>query len=317
MSAAPKPINEQSRLAELRELEILDTEPEERFERVTRLARRLFDVPTALVTIVDDDRQWFKSVQGLDFSETPREDSFCAHAILQDDVMVVTDTATDERFVDNRFVTDDPGVRFYAGCPIAGPGGAKLGTLCIVDHEARDFTADQIESLRDLGAIIEREVANAQLAISDPLTGLNNRRGFFMHAEQLVRVCERHGVPLTLAYFDIDRFKTVNDRFGHDEGDRVLREFATVLEHQVRGSDVVARVGGDEFLALLTHTTEGSEVAERISLAFAAGNRRACDVSFGCATKNPDEAVTLEALVRTADVAMYECKRQNTAERTA
>ncbi len=122
--------------------------------------------------------------------------------------------------------------------------------------------------MRDLAAIVEREVATAQLAIADPLTGLNNRRGFFMHAEQLARVCERHQVPLTIAYFDLDHFKAINDQFGHDVGDEILREFAQVLERQVRESDVVARVGGDEFVALLTHATEGSDAGDRISQTF-------------------------------------------------
>ncbi len=144
MTAAPKPIDEQERLAELHALEILDTKPEARFERVTRLARRLFDVPIALVSLVDDDRQWFKSAQGIAFAETPRRDSFCAHAILRDDVMVVTDARADERFRDNRFVLDTPGIRFYAGCPIRTPAGAKVGTLCVVGHEVRDFTPVEI-----------------------------------------------------------------------------------------------------------------------------------------------------------------------------
>jgi diguanylate cyclase (GGDEF)-like protein len=317
MPAAPKPIDEQQRLAELRALDILDTPPEARFERVTRLARRLFDVPIALVSLVDDDRQWFKSAQGIAFTETPRGDSFCAHAILRDDVMVVNDARQDPRFVDNRFVLDNPGIRFYAGCPITAPGGAKVGTLCVVGHEVREFTAEEIESLQDLAAIVEREVATAQLAIADPLTGLNNRRGFFMHAEQLARVCERHQVPLTLAYFDLDHFKSINDQFGHDVGDEILREFAQVLGRQVRESDIVARVGGDEFVALLTHATEGSDAGDRISRTFTAGNGHSVSVSFGSATRQPGDDVTLDQLVHQADLAMYERKREAKARRTA
>jgi diguanylate cyclase (GGDEF)-like protein len=311
MSAAPQPINEPQRLRELRSLEILDTDAEERFDRITRLARRLFDVPIALVTVVDEDRQWFKSAQGMDERETARDDSFCAYAILQNDVMLVTDATTDPRFADNRFVTADPGVRFYAGCPILGPGGTKVGTLCVIDHETRDFGTTEIESLRDLAAIVEREILSARLAIADDLTGLSNRRGFLVLGERLVSVCERHRVPLTIAYFDLDGFKGVNDLFGHDEGDRALRNFARLLEHEVRESDLVARLGGDEFVALLTNSVETTDVGDRVqhSLADSAYERAyELGVSYGCVTRYPGDDRTLSELLRLADTAMYQCK---------
>ena len=178
MTAAPKPPDEAIRLAQLRALALLDSYPEERFDRITRLAQRLFDVPIALVTLVDEDRQWFKSRQGLDVAETPRESAFCAHAILGDEVMQVQDSMADERFATNPLVLGDPGIRFYAGCPIEGPGGAKLGTLCVIDREPRQLKDDEVRLLRDLAEMVEREIAAADLATGDALTGLANRRGF-------------------------------------------------------------------------------------------------------------------------------------------
>jgi GAF domain-containing protein len=123
----------------LRALKILDSGPEERFDRLTRLAKRMFGVSISLVSLVDSDRQWFKSSQGLDATETPRDISFCRHAILGDTVFAVPDTLKDDRFHDNPLVTDAPNIRFYAGCRLTIAYGSKLGTLCIIDHKPRFF----------------------------------------------------------------------------------------------------------------------------------------------------------------------------------
>lgn len=126
MQKPAKPLDEATRLDTLRALNILDTLPEERFDRLTRLAKRLFGVPIALVSLVDEDRQWFKSCQGLHASETSRDISFCGHAILGDDIFLIPNAAADERFHDNPLVTDEPHIRFYAGCPLTVSKGASL-----------------------------------------------------------------------------------------------------------------------------------------------------------------------------------------------
>ena len=138
MLKPPIPKNEAQRMESLRSLHILDTPAEERFDRITRLAKRLFGVPIALVSLVDESRQWFKSRQGLDATETPREISFCGHSILCDDTMVIADAAQDERFADNPLVTDEPHIRFYAGCPVQTPDRQRIGTLCIIDRQPRE-----------------------------------------------------------------------------------------------------------------------------------------------------------------------------------
>ena len=140
MHVPPIPANEASRILALHALKILDSEPEERFDRLTRMARRMFDVPIALVSLVDVDRQWFKSKQGIDASETPRSISFCSHAIVEDHIMEIPDAREDIRFFDNPVVTGDPHVRFYAGCPIKISGGHAVGTLCLVDREPRSVS---------------------------------------------------------------------------------------------------------------------------------------------------------------------------------
>jgi len=150
---APIPTDDERRLQALREMLILDTPPEERFDRVVRFAAEEFDMPIVLVSLVDEKRQWFKARVGLDACETDRESSFCGHAIAQPQVMVVEDSHLDERFHDNPLVTGDPHVRFYAGATLQLPGGEIVGTLCMIDQKPRtldDMDLAIFRSLRDL-----------------------------------------------------------------------------------------------------------------------------------------------------------------------
>ena len=134
MQISPIPVNEASRILALHALKILDSQPEERFDRLTRMARRMFGVPIAVVSLVDTDRQWFKSRQGIDICETSRDISFCSHALLDDGILEIQDASKDDRFFDNPMVTGDPHVRFYAGCPIRIDNHHAVGTLCPVSY---------------------------------------------------------------------------------------------------------------------------------------------------------------------------------------
>ena len=158
---APMPVDEASRIAALHALDILDTEPEDRFDRYTAEISAELDVPIALVSLVDIDRQWFKSRHGLDVSETPRDMSLCAHAILEPDVLHVPDTLADPRFAENPFVVDEPRVRFYAGMPLTLADGSSVGTLCVADYRPRYLDADQLDTLRRVAALVVNELEAA------------------------------------------------------------------------------------------------------------------------------------------------------------
>ncbi len=157
------PLDEARRLDALRHLDVLDTPPEPRFDRLTRVAQRHFQVPIALVSLVDAERQWFKSKQGLDACETGRDISFCGHAVLADDIFHIPNALDDPRFADNPLVTDGLKIRFYAGAPLHAPDGSRVGTLCIIDDQARQFSAAELSVLRDLADAVEAELQRTHL----------------------------------------------------------------------------------------------------------------------------------------------------------
>lgn len=310
---APLPPDEARRLQSLHTLGILDTAPEERFDRLTRIARRFFRVPIALVSLVDQDRQWFKSRNGMSEKETPREHSFCAHAILNaNQVMVVRDAHSDERFRTNPLVTGSPEIRFYAGCPVKAPDGSPLGTLCVIDHEPRDLEADDATVLSDLAELVEHEIKSLALATTDDLTGLANRRGFDAIAVHTLAVCLRVDKPATLLLFDLDEFKQVNDTKGHAAGDQVLRKFSKHLVSTFRDSDVVARLGGDEFCVLLSGAGTSDidrPLTELRGLMSHDDGEPTASFSVGAATYDPDRHRTITDLLIQADDDMYADKR--------
>jgi adenylate cyclase len=160
---APRPANESERLAALRSLELLDTPEEERFDALTRLAAKLFQMPIAYVALVDDERQWFKSRIGLQDCQTSRQVAFCSHTILRSDPLIIPDTHEDPRFANNPLVTGDPHVRAYAGVPLRGPGNHNVGTLCLADHQPRQFADHEVDILRQIGLLVEREFQSLTL----------------------------------------------------------------------------------------------------------------------------------------------------------
>lgn len=156
----PVPAAENERMAALRSYRILDTKPEERFDDLTKLAALICGVPISLISLIDTDRQWFKSKFGLDVQETPRAQAFCTHAIMQPEMFVVPDASRDERFAQNPLVTGDLHIRFYAGAPLATRDGHLLGTLCVIDREPHTLTQTQKQALEILSRLV---IANIEL----------------------------------------------------------------------------------------------------------------------------------------------------------
>jgi diguanylate cyclase (GGDEF)-like protein len=316
MLAPSKPANEAVRIQALHALNVLDSAPEERFDRLTRLAKRLFNVPIALVTLVDKDRQWFKSCVGLDVNETPRDVSFCGHAILQDELLLVPDAKQDKRFHDNPLVTGEPKIRFYAGYPLTVPNGNKMGTLCLIDTKPRELDDEERALLRDLAGMAEQELMAVQMANMDELTLLSNRRGFKALAQHALDACKYRDKPATLLFFDLNDFKHINDHYGHAEGDSALKTFADVLRIAFRESDVIGRLGGDEFVALLTGSchVETTAIMARLKEILDERNatlQRGYDIRFsvGQIAYDPQRHDSVDRLLADADEAMYAHKQ--------
>lgn len=311
------PQNEAERLHALRALQILDSSHEERFDRVTRLARRLFGVPISLVSLIDEDRQWFKSAQGLEVAETSREASFCGHAINQTGLFIVPNALDDERFQDNPLVTDAPNIRFYAGYVLKIRQGINIGTLCLIDSKPRDMDEEDRQLLQDLGEMIEQEIKSIQLATLDELTLISNRRGFMTLVDHSMKVCRRNKLPISVVLFDLNKFKAINDTYGHHEGDFALVAFAQIMLDSFRDCDVIARLGGDEFVVMLLDSDEAriGTVLDRFKNAAANANRTfdkpyRIEYSVGVAHFPHDTQESIEKMIEAADNAMFVDKKR-------
>ena len=313
------PQDEEVRLKALRSLNVLDTPSEERFDRLTRLAKRMFNVPIALVSLVDENRQWFKSCIGLDVSETPRDISFCGHAILGNEIFIIPDATKDERFSDNPLVLNEPYIRFYAGCPLRYLDGSMLGTLCIIDTQPRVLNKEDLEALKDLAELAEHELMAVQLATLDELTKISNRRGFIKLAQHGLDICARHNISASIVFFDLNEFKSINDTFGHAEGNAALIAFSDQIKNSFRDSDVFGRLGGDEFAVLLTDTSlePAEKTISRFRNSIEQYNKksdRGYEISFseGIVAIDHEKNTSLESLLSQADSLMYDKKKLNT-----
>lgn len=447
MQPPAKHPTEHERLLELESLQILDTPPEERYDRITRIAQVALDAPIALVSLIDEQRQWFKSRQGLDVPETPRDISFCGHAVAEDRMLIVQDAAEDRRFSDNPLVAGEPRIRFYAGQVLHGPRGFPIGTLCVIDRRPRVVSGAQIQVLRDLAALVEQELSAAhlaedwkrnrersrffeelvdtardlveavdatgrivyvnngwrvalgyedapvperifdviapeehahcrelfaeaqagkdvsaietvfltrtgervavagnvrlyarggqtytqavfhdirsavkareslrELAMADALTGLLNRRGLAERSSAMFALSIRNERALSVAMLDLDHFKRINNSFGHGAGDRVLQRLGRLLASRARASDLVARLGGEEFCLVLpeTNVADARAFVDSLRIAFSESGRSdppAATFSAGIAAQTKG-AATLESLLVAADVALYQAKRE-------
>ena len=341
------PLDEAHRLAALHATRLLGSAPEETFDRITRTAARLLGVPIALVSLIDRDRQWFKSRTGLDACETPREISFCGHAILSDEPLVVPDAAQDARFVDNPLVTGDMHLRFYAGVQLYSVDRKKIGTLCVIDSKPRQLGPGDLDALRDLARMVEQLVYHRQLAMAaqslserlqdcppapggspasgelawlvahDLLTGLPNRQAMLRAIQGSIAGWRADGTPALVACINVDRFKRFNETLGHRAGDEILVGLATSLQALLREGDMLARAGSDEFLLLLHARGEHPEPERAFDRIMAAANRAIPtpdgEIALTCSigtTLLPQDGDDADALLNNAVTAMRHAKAQ-------
>lgn len=341
------PRHEARRLEALRACAVLDSDTDAAYDNIVRMAALACGTPIALISFVDSDRQWFKASIGLDVKETPRSQSFCAHAILEpSEILTVCDTMEDDRFADNPLVTDAPYIRFYAGVPLVSPGGDGLGTLCVIDQvphpdgvaqpELLSMLSRQVsmllaqgQRLHDLEQRLDQqqngyerlqnayaELQRTNLALemestTDALTGIANRRSF---DTTLAAECERalrNNQPLSVLMIDVDHFKNFNDTYGHLAGDQILSTLAVMLQFTSRAFEHVARYGGEEFAMILPNTTAAvaRRVAERVRLAICRHHWpfRPVTISIGVATTDAEHGH--KTLLGRADVALYTAKQ--------
>jgi len=283
MKAPPIPADELERLRSLHRLGLLDTPAEERFDRITRMARRLLGTEMALMTLVDADRVWMKSAQGSRLTQTPRAAAFCSHAILSPEPLVVPDAREDPRFAKSPLVTEAPSIRMYAGQPIHAPDGRPIGALCVADAQPRVLEAEQVQVLQSLAEAIERELevevlspAERELratlakaedrAAVDPVTRLW-RRGPTLAL--LERVLAQEGARVAVAVVDVDHLAAIHARGGRPAGDEVLRAVAERVRQQIRSVDAVGRWGEGELLLVFEGCTEteARRIADRVRVA--------------------------------------------------
>ncbi len=252
----PVPVDELQRLRSLERHDLLDHRKDPHLDRLLELATELLDTPIGLISLIDADRQWFIARQGLDLEETPRKMAFCAHAIAGNGVLVVPDALEDPRFNTNPLVLEEPKIRFYAGAPLTSEDGHNLGTLCVIDREPRQPTDRQIRLLERIAELAMREIEMRRQSLHCPITHLLGRRLFLQLGEQELKHARERQVPLSLVVLDIDNFRVINSRSGHQAGDEVLQKVADLCRSHAAAQDLIGRVGDEEFAILLINSTD-------------------------------------------------------------
>jgi len=321
------------KIANIHSLDLFYTPIEERFERITRLARRALHAPVAAISLLNEDKQWFKSAAGWGISELPREHAICKLTVEENKIVMIGDTLTDARVAELPIVTSTPRFRAYAGHPLLDEHGNCVGTFCVFDLKPREFSAADRQTLTDLAALAQRELVSDRLttahaaltsklgmarreALMDPLTHLWNRRGASVLLKGAFASADQRGTSIALALLDLDNFKRINDTHGHQTGDEVLRRVASRLLSAVRGDDSICRLGGDEFLVLMgdTDAAIASRVAERIRTAITdtaiptRDGSITVSVSVGCTIRQPRDTAAADALLERADQALMQSK---------
>ncbi|PXX89607.1 hypothetical protein DIT71_13865 [Marinobacter vulgaris] len=312
---------EEARLEELYGLQLLDTASELRFDRYTSLVASLFGFPIVLITLLDRDRQWFKSRLGWNQTECPRDISFCGHAINQDSLMVVPDALDDPRFAGNPLVIGEPYIRFYAGAVVHGPAGNPLGTLCVLDHHPRHFSEEQCSQLRQFADLVENEIAHGadllalkssieRSAYYDPLTELPNRQLLMDRLGQLLELAATESLQVAVLLFNVTGLRLINQSLGTQGGNKLLQQLADRLRNNCPKGGSVARLQADELVLVFPVHDESQrkQVTHKIHAALDSpyrclGREHYLKVRIG-GSLFPDHGGSPEALIEQASAAI-------------
>ncbi|MEQ8660007.1 MAG: GAF domain-containing protein, partial [Gammaproteobacteria bacterium] len=282
--------------AALHELGMLDTPPEPRIDRLTRLASRACATPIAAVTLVDAERQWFKSRRGLDVSETPRRQAFCAHTILREGLTVVPDAARDARFSDNALVIGAPHLRFYAGVPLHGRDGSRVGALCVLDHAPRELSRSQLETLLDIARQVENELTGHADDPAAAAGGVLARNAFEDGARGALALCRRVRIDAALMTLEL-----VADSAAASPG-----ALGALLEGVLRASDIVGELGPGRIGVMLVSSggSGATAVCQRLAARAAALDSALADaIDVRVSVSRAREPLDLELLFRAAATA--------------
>jgi len=328
MQKPPVPLDEMRRLAALRALAMIDTPAEERFDRLTRLAARLFDATAATISLVDESREWVKSNINFNHEQLARSASVAAHAVGIGELLVVEDLTTDPRFLDHPLVLDGPRYHFYLGQPLHSVDGSQPAVLSVYGQNPRRFTLSDRQALSDLAAIIERELRDTglsapQLATSgrgeasrvDPLTRLWNRTAMFEIVRRELEEARAVNGSVAMLIIDLPPLRDAVMANGQPADDWALAETARVLRTSLRPYDVIARFAGQEFAALLTgvDASNAADAAERVRGTIVhelhAGLGYEVHITIG-ASSAAALAAEPESLVRAAQSALWTAKQQ-------
>lgn len=299
---------EDRRILAMHSLGLLTGEDDPAMTAAVAAAAELFKAEGAAIAVVDRDDLVFRSAIGIDVATAPRDGSVCGHTIQRDGPLVVDDALADQRFAHLPPVQGPPHLRFYAGLPLRSPSGYNVATLFVEDPQPRTTDPSSIEIFRQIGRLLEQVLAARDLATYDELTGLKNRRGLIAAGDYLLAIADRHTEPVSIVFIDVDGLKTINDRLGHAEGDRLLVALAGHMQHTFRAADVVARVGGDEFVALLTGTRAkgaGTAIGRLEQRIAASSDGPLIRISAGHVDREPGGSAMVDLVAR-ADAEMYD-----------
>lgn len=314
-------LHDKHRLAVLSSYNTIEMGQDRTLDALCNLLLSTFGVPMAAVSLVDERVTHHIGMAGCVFGDLPNENTFCSRAIESTTPFLVEDATCDDRFSANPFVIDPPGIRFYLGAPLIAPDGSTLGAICALDTKTRTCTPEEQVKLASLASTaveilnMRRVLREARkLALVDGLTGIANRTGIELEIEKAIVALRNHGLTFSLLYFDVDRFKQINDERGHAAGDELLRLIGETLAERNRPDEINSRPGGDEFIVLRLGGTKASDLTEAQTIKALLDDavlRAGFPVSFSMGLVSFSIAPRdVAAALYAADALLYDAKRR-------